>query len=297
MAVPIFTSGSLVLVMSFARVLVIRFHETPKYLLCKGDNEKVIALFQRLCQKYDRQCDLTLEALQAPGRITTTHSAKSLFSSNEVLIHFRGLFSTRTLIGLAYPLFYVFLPEYLASRGAEFGQTSTSITWRNYVLAQFCSIWGPVVAGYMCKTRLFGRRYTMALGALVSSKFHLAFEITKPVPSPSLVVFFFTYTAVRNNAENVGFNCATSFAINIYYGTLYAYSPEVLPSAHRATGNGIAFLSTAAWVSSLLWLRHMETRQRRCPSLFVLRCSLLWQLFRSYSPLSQNTPRVLKVTS
>lgn len=26
---------------------------------------------------------------------------------------------------------------------------------------------------------------------------------------------------------------------NIYYGTLYAYTPEVLPSAHRGTGNGI----------------------------------------------------------
>lgn len=25
-----------------------------------------------------------------------------------------------------------------------------------------------------------------------------------------------------------------------YYGTLYAYTPEVLPSAHRATGNGTA---------------------------------------------------------
>ena len=30
------------------------------------------------------------------------------------------------------------------------------------------------------------------------------------------------------------------FFLNIYYGTLYAYTPEVLPSAHRATGNGIA---------------------------------------------------------
>lgn len=30
------------------------------------------------------------------------------------------------------------------------------------------------------------------------------------------------------------------FFVNIYYGTLYAYTPEVLPSAHRATGNGIA---------------------------------------------------------
>lgn len=30
------------------------------------------------------------------------------------------------------------------------------------------------------------------------------------------------------------------FLQNIYYGTLYAYTPEVLPSAHRGTGNGIS---------------------------------------------------------
>lgn len=54
------------------------------------------------------------------------------------------------------------------------------------------------------------------------------------------MVFFFAYTAIRSEAENVAFNCVVSFAINIYYGTLYAYSPEVLPSAHRATGNGTA---------------------------------------------------------
>lgn len=30
------------------------------------------------------------------------------------------------------------------------------------------------------------------------------------------------------------------FSSHKYYGTLYAYTPEVLPSAHRATGNGTA---------------------------------------------------------
>ena len=33
---------------------------------------------------------------------------------------------------------------------------------------------------------------------------------------------------------------ANSALKNIYYGTLYAYTPEVLPSAHRGTGNGIS---------------------------------------------------------
>jgi uncharacterized membrane protein (DUF485 family) len=47
------------------------------------------------------------------------------------------------------------------------------------------------------------------------------------------------YTQVRTQAQNLGFSCAIAFALNIYYATLYAYTPEVLPSAHRTTGNGI----------------------------------------------------------
>jgi hypothetical protein len=54
------------------------------------------------------------------------------------------------------------------------------------------------------------------------------------------MAFFFAYTQVRTNAGNLGFTCAISFCLNIYYGTLYAYTPEVLPSAHRGTGNGVA---------------------------------------------------------
>lgn len=35
-------------------------------------------------------------------------------------------------------------------------------------------------------------------------------------------------------------NITNNLRQNIYYGTLYAYTPEVLPSAHRGTGNGIS---------------------------------------------------------
>jgi MFS family permease len=79
-----------------------------------------------------------------------------------------------------------------------------------------------MLAAALCEVRFLGRRYTMVIGALITS------------------AFFFASTAVRNEAQNVGFNCAIGFCINIYYGTLYAYTPEVLPSAHRATGNGVA---------------------------------------------------------
>ncbi|KAK4098132.1 MFS general substrate transporter [Parathielavia hyrcaniae] len=228
-----FTSGALVFVMSIMRLTVIRLHETPKYLLGMGDDNKVVATFKLLATKYNRPCTLTVDKLQDCGVVTTAHS-QNRFSFAETAIHLRGLFSTRkiaistlmiwlswAMVGLAYPLFYVFLPTYLASRGASL-DVSTFDSWRNYALTNVSAIFGPVLAGWLCNQPLLGRRYTMLLGALLTA------------------AFFFAYTAVRTAAQNVGFSCAIGFCLNIYYGTLYAYTPEVLPSAHRATGNGVA---------------------------------------------------------
>lgn len=229
-----YTSGVLVLMMSIARVTVIRLKETPKYLLGEGKDEQVVEGFQAMAAKYNRTCSITVEQLKACGEIQSAHS-KSRFSVSELMVHFRGLFASKkigistcliwiswTCIGLVYPLFYVFLPAYLKSRGAKFGNDSNFIYWRNYALANVCSIPGPMLAGYMANWKVLGRRYTMVVGALVT------------------MTFFFAYTQVRNSAENLGFTCAIAFCLNIYYGTLYAYTPEVLPSAHRATGNGVA---------------------------------------------------------
>ncbi|KAL9564746.1 hypothetical protein ACKAV7_011198 [Fusarium commune] len=227
-----FTGGALVFCLSLLRVTVIRLRETPKYLLGVGKEEEVIETFQYLATKYNRTCSLTLQDLAACGTITSAHS-KNRFSISETMIHIRGLFSTKkmtistasiflswTLIGLAYPLFYVFLPSYLASRGAVFNRSKFEI-WRNYALTNISGIPGPVVAGFMCNTKL-GRKYTMVIGALIS------------------MAFFFAYTSVKTSVQDITFTCLIAFCINIYYGTLYAYTPEVLPSAHRATGSAIA---------------------------------------------------------
>lgn len=229
-----YTAGALVFVMSILRITVIRLRETPKYLLGEGKDEELVQNFQNMAAKYNRPCSITVEMLAACGTIKSAHG-KSRFSISELMIHFRGLFATKTiglstcliwlswtLIGLAYPLFYVFLSSYLSSRGAALGDLSTYDYWRNYALVNISGIPGPMLAGYMANWKVLGRKYTMAIGALVT------------------MVFFFASTQVRTNAQNVGFNCTIGFTLNIYYGTLYAYTPEVLPSAHRATGNGVA---------------------------------------------------------
>jgi hypothetical protein len=166
--------------MSILRITVIRLRETPKYLLGEGKDEQMVAAFYDMAKKYNRPCTITVEELQACGTVRSTHG-KSRFSISEVMIHFRGLFATKkmglstcliwlswTLIGLAYPLFYVFLSSYLKTRGAEFG-VSTYDSWRNYALVNVSGIFGPMLAGHMANYRLLGRKYTMVIGALITS--------------------------------------------------------------------------------------------------------------------------------
>jgi len=238
-----YSCSAMVFVMSILRVTVIRLRETPKYLLGEGKDEQVVAVFHELATRYNRPCTITVEELAACGVVRSAHVGKGTqiggmtlhFSFSEFWLHLRGLFATKkiglstvlvwfswTLIGLAYPLFYVFLSSYLASRGADFGTLSNNVTWRNYALVNICGIFGPMLAGHMANYKVLGRKYTMVIGALIT------------------MAFFFGYTQITNENENIALSCIIGFTLNIYYGTLYAYTPEVLPSAHRATGNGIA---------------------------------------------------------
>lgn len=223
-----YTAGALVFVLSILRLTVIRLEETPKFLLAEGKDSDALRVLQNIANRYNRPCSLTVERLEACGPARSRDRkagglSQRLISPMEVAYHFRGLYATRKmgistslvwfswlLIGLAYPLYNVFLPSYLASRGASFGQPSPYITWRNYCINNTCSIFGPVLAGFMCRSRWFwGRRGTMVVGAMIT------------------MIFFFCYTQVRTAGQNLGFTCAISFCLNIYYGTLYAYTPEV----------------------------------------------------------------------
>ncbi|QUC16201.1 uncharacterized protein UV8b_00442 [Ustilaginoidea virens] len=229
----LFTGGALVLAMSILRLTVVRLRETPKYLLGMGEDEMVVETFQFLAHKYNRPCSLNLEKLQACGTIQAARNSTG-FSLKGSARNFSGLFSTRkvamstlmiwlswTLIGLAYPLFYVFLPTYLEKHGLNYKQTPFE-KWRNYAVTNVCGIPGPIIAGFLCNTKLLGRKYTMSIGALMTT------------------AFFFGYPAVSTRGQDLAFTCLIACVLNIYYGTLYAYTPEVLPSAHRGTGNGVA---------------------------------------------------------
>ncbi|KAA8899915.1 hypothetical protein TRICI_006285 [Trichomonascus ciferrii] len=233
------TCGGLVLLIALARVLVIRMCESPKYDISTGSDERAIKTMNVLASSGKKVCPLTLEDLKAVGEIENDSSNKTFWQKISPVpafkafqIHLRGLFADKKLalstslnilswllVGLAYPLFNAFLPVYLATRGADVNDLNT--TYRNNLIVNVCSIFGPVIAGIICDIPHFGRRGTLVVGALLT------------------MTFMFAYTAVRTPAQNLGFSCAINVCLNIYYGTLFAYTPEVTPSAHRATGNGL----------------------------------------------------------
>ena len=195
--------GSLVFVLSILRITVLRLQHSTKWLITQGRDVEVIDNLQDIATKYNRQLSLTLEHLLALGVVQ--ESKQSVWSARRLKAHVGALFQTRKLaystlvlfavwgiIGIAYPLFYVFLPYYLALRGYQAGKSSNYLTWRNFAINKACGLFGPIIAAYLVETKLLGRRGTLAVGSLLT------------------MAFLFGYTQVKTPEQNLGVVCSIS---------------------------------------------------------------------------------------
>ena len=164
----------------------------------------------------------------------------------------RPLFSTYTLglttalvwfcwatIGMGYPLFNAFLPQYLShghhhdsdsdtssSSVAPAEKMITAETYRSYAITSLAGVPGSLLAAYTVDSRspFLGRRGTLAISTLVSAVFLFLF-VSLGSSSPSAQLFF---------------GCVEAFAQNIMYGVLYAFTPEIFPAPVRGAGTGVA---------------------------------------------------------
>jgi hypothetical protein len=200
-----FTCGALVLVLAIARLTLIRMVQTPRWLISQNRDEEVIKTLNDISKKAKQPHHLTIEKLHAEGVVL--HTEKSVWSAFRIKMHFKGLFQTRKLgwsttvifanwfvIGMVTPLYGVFLPFYLKSRGADVGDGSNYTTWRDYAINQATGIVGPVIAAILVETRIFGRRGTLAIGALIT------------------MLLQFGYTQITTPAQNLGVSAAIGAA-------------------------------------------------------------------------------------
>lgn len=173
-----------------------------------------------------REIDARLGMIVNEEEPRTKLSAKEIISENMEAFrgeHYRALFATRkltrqTLIiwaiwltvgelsweaplvlggtdlsGIAYPLYFNFLPSYLATKFTS--DSSLYLTYRNYCIESAVGIVGPLSAAVSVNTRL-GRRWMMGISAVVTA------------------VFLFAYVGVSNPTSSLAFSCITVLLAN-----------------------------------------------------------------------------------
>ncbi|KFY34466.1 hypothetical protein V494_06750 [Pseudogymnoascus sp. VKM F-4513 (FW-928)] len=231
--------GAISMVEFFVRFGFFTVFESPKYHMGKGNDEEAVRIVHEVAKRNGKVSSLTIADLQAcdpTGDGAQTNAAAALKRKLEKvnLTHVRALFASPklalstsliiliwALIGLGYPLYNAFLPYLQAIRGAEFGDGSTYLTYRNSLIVAVLGIPGALIGGALVEVRGFGRKGTLAASTVLTGVFLYA-----------------STTALTSNAL-LGWNCAFNFFSNIMFAVLYSYTPEVFPTKDRGTGNAL----------------------------------------------------------
>lgn len=249
--------GGLMLVLWAIRFFVFTLYESPKYLMGRGRIEEAVSVVHAVAKYNGRETDLTVdqlhdaglpreqsdrpkrdddkEMLQPPDMDTSAFAAfrrglkaynssliRSLFATRKLAISTSLIISVWALIGLAGPLYNAFIPYYLSTRGAAYGDGSVYITYRNNAILGLVALPAAPFGGWAVELPRVGRKGTLFLFTTLSG------------------VFLFASTTARTSNALLGWNCGYSFSSNVMWATLYTVTPELFPTKVRGTGNGLA---------------------------------------------------------
>ncbi|USP76608.1 uncharacterized protein yc1106_03882 [Curvularia clavata] len=246
----VLTLGAITFVMFISRFFFFHLYESPKFLLSRGRQAEAVATVYGIAYHNKTHTWLTEEILNYVGGDQEVTGEDVKLSTLEILkrsisrfsfARFKIIFQDKklgittlllwfqwTTIGMAYPLFNAFLPQYLAHSGGEV-ENDTSTVYRNYAITAIVGVPGSLLACYAVEWRFLGRKGTMAIATVITG------------------VFVFLFTISSDSDFQLAFTCLEAFFQNIMYGVLYAYTPEVFPGPIRGTGTGISsFLNRVA---------------------------------------------------
>lgn len=237
------TMGAFTMFMFICRFFLFHLFESPKFLLSRGRQREAVTVVHAIAYQNGRKTWLDEEILNAIGgrpeevndlKLTTVEIVKRqlskfstqrigpLFATKKLGINTALLWFCWATIGMGYPLFNAFLPQYLTNVDPNQPDTPTSIVYRNYAITSVIGVPGSIIACYTVDIPYVGRKGTMAVSTLLTG------------------VFLFIFTTSTDSNFQLAFTCLEAFFQNIMYGVLYAYTPEVFPAPNRGTGSGIA---------------------------------------------------------
>ena len=245
----IFTLGGFTFLMFLCRFALFNLYESPKFLLSRGRQREAVHVVHAIAHYNKTTTWITEDILNQiggdpevvqDGKLSTmqiiqrsvgkfsTQRIAPLFSTRKLGVTTCLLWFQWTTIGMAYPLFNAFLPQYLANSGSS-SPTATSIVYRNYAITSIVGVPGSIIGAFCVDLRYLGRKGTMAIATLITG------------------IFLFCFTISTDPDYQLGFTCLEALFQNVMYGVLYAYTPEVFPAPNRGTGTGIcSFLNRVA---------------------------------------------------
>ncbi|KAA8909649.1 MFS general substrate transporter [Sphaerosporella brunnea] len=228
----LYAMGGLTLLLFLLRFLAFTLHESPKFLMGRGNDLGAAAVVQKVAHHNGVDSSFSVEDLKALDLPQNSAPAASQPTSNGA--HIRPLFATAELTrstlvimlmwfltGLGFPLYNAFLPYFLTRIGDAMN-TSMSETFRNYLIILVMNIPGVALGTAAIEIPGVGRKGAMSFGAVLTGTFLLA------------------GTTARTSSALLGWNCAYAVAGTMMAAVMYAYTPEVFPTKHRGTGNGLA---------------------------------------------------------
>ena len=237
--------GGLALAMFVLRFVCFTIFESPKYLMGKGRDADAVRVVHEVARRNGKPCGLRLEDLERCGQLggsgggaqeKTATATAAVRRRLEVvgLAHVRPLFGTKQLawsmtlitlvwafVGLGFPLYNAFLPYIQATRGADFGDGSTYLTYRNSLIIAVLGVPGCLLGGVLVEVKRVGRKGRAGPGRQPDG--HLSARV--------------------DDGAHVGGAARLELRLQLHvkhlYAVLYAYTPEIFPPKDRGTGNAI----------------------------------------------------------
>lgn len=266
----LYTLGAITILVFLVRFLVFNFRESPAYLINRGRDRRALRAIANIAKvngrrspqfsledfrEVEQRCRLvrarnsafagdvsaiTVADVDDPALVAEnkreTYWQSMRRTMGEFAKQLRGLkilFRNATMTRITVLLWITFicdffgfsaagffLPQILADRGEQ-NNVPLSETYRDYVAIYAPGIAACLLAGLLIEVSRLGRQWSMVISSAL------------------MAVSMFLYTTVESQAGSVGLNALEYFMQSFFNSILYAFTPEVYPSAVRGTAAGL----------------------------------------------------------
>ena len=184
------TIGGITFCMFVCRFFLFHLFESPKFLLSRGRQAEAVATVHGIAFKNKKTTWLSEDVLNYVGGDPKIEKESAKLSTSDIFRRFFSkfsgerigpLFATKQMalmtcliwfcwatIGMGYPLFNAFLPQYLQNAGKHSTPTPNNIVYRNYAITSVIGVPGSIIAYYTVNMRYIGRKGTIAASTLIT---------------------------------------------------------------------------------------------------------------------------------